>query len=83
MQTVTVQINNNNALKSLEALADKHFVTIIDKTDIDSPALPGKPLSMSEFKSWISRSEKADTVSLSEARSRWVSKRKQLLKLTR
>jgi len=81
MQTVTVEINNANALKTLEALANKHFISIIDKTDFDSPALPGKPLSITQFKKWISDAENAPSVSLNEAKAIWAKRQKQLEKL--
>ncbi len=83
MQTLTVEINNSTALKTLENLASKHFITIIDKTDLDSPALPGKALTLTEFKNWINAAENAPSVSLTEAKQTWANKRKQLEKLTR
>lgn len=46
-----------------------------------SPALPGDPLSIKEFKAWIAESESSPTISLDEAKKKWASKRKQLQSL--
>ena len=83
MQTVTVEKNNVHALKTLGTLASKHFISIIDKTDYGSPALPGKPLSITQFKKWISDAENAPSVSLNEAKAIWAKKQKQFEKLTK
>ncbi|OJW78677.1 MAG: hypothetical protein BGO69_01465 [Bacteroidetes bacterium 46-16] len=80
MQTITVEINDAVALKTLQSLAQKHFIRIVEQTDIDSPALPGTPLSVAQFKAWIENAEHSPTISLKEARSRWQSKKKQLTK---
>lgn len=83
MQTVTVEISNKNALKALESLEEKHFIRILDKSDIDSPSLPGKPLGISEFKTWIQQAENMPSISLKEAKAKWANKRKLLQKLTK
>ena len=81
MHTITLQINNNDALKTLQALENKHFISILENSDLDSPSLSGEPLSLAEFKSWIKDAEKAPTVSLTQAKEKWANKRKQLQKL--
>jgi len=83
MQTITIEINEKGAMKKLQALEDKHAITIIETADLDSPAFKGKQLSISEFKSWVKNAEEAPTFSLAEVKSKWASKRKQLQKLTR
>ena len=83
MHTITLQVNNGNALKTLRSLETKHFISILENSNIDSPALPGTPLSLSEFRNWIKDAEQAPTISLNEAKEKWASKRKQLLKLTK
>jgi hypothetical protein len=83
MQTFTVQITNNNALKTLHSLEEKHFIRIVEETSFDSPALPGVQLNLKAFKNWISDAENAPTVDLKEAKAKWASKRKQLQKLIR
>ena len=40
MQTLTVQVTNQNALESLHSLEEKHFIKIVDETDLHSPAVP-------------------------------------------
>ena len=78
-----MQITNNNALKALHTLEEKHFIRIVEDSSFDSPALPGGQLSLKAFKKWISDSENVGTVDLKEAKSKWASKRKQLQKLTK
>ena len=81
MQTLTVEITNRGALKVLHSLKEKKFIRIVDETKIDSPALPGTPLSLSEFKNWISDAESNNSMSLKKAKQKWQGKRKRLQKL--
>src|SRR5258706_420036 len=50
MQTLTVQVTNQNALKALHTLEEKHFIKIIDDSDLHSAALPGNPLPLNAIK---------------------------------
>ena len=81
MHTITIQINNENALKTLRSLENKHFISILDSSELEAPSLPGDPLSLAEFRRWIKDAEKAPTVSLSQAKEKWASKRQKLEKL--
>jgi hypothetical protein len=83
MQTLTIQITDNNGLKALHALEDKHFIRIVENSDFDSPSLPGTALSFKAFKTWISEAEETPTIDLKEAKAKWATKRKQLRKLTK
>jgi hypothetical protein len=83
MQTLTVQITNRNALKTLHALREKHFIRIVDDADLDSPSLPGGRLSLKAFKNWIVNAENAPVTDLKEAKSKWANRKKQLRKLIR
>jgi hypothetical protein len=80
MQTLTVEITNNNALKVLQELQEKHFINIVAQVDIDSPVFPGKPLTSEQFKQLILSRENGPSMSLNEAKARWAKKKKQLLK---
>ncbi len=82
MQTLTLQITNNNALKTLHALEEKQFINILDEFAINSPSLPGKNISLNAFKNWIANAEDTPAVDIKEAKSKWASKRKQLTKFT-
>ncbi len=81
MHTITLQINNNNALKTIQNLKDKHFISIIENSNLHSPSLSGTPMSLNEFKNWIKDAGQTSTVSLNEAKGKWAHKRKQLQKL--
>ena len=83
MQTLTIQITSDNGLKALHALEEKNYIKIVDDADLDSPALPGTQMDLKAFKEWIAKSEEAPTVSLTEAKSKWAEKKKQLQNLTR
>lgn len=83
IQTVTVEITNENALKVLQDLQEKHFINIIAKPDFNSFVFPGKPLTTQEFKEWIESREKGPSMSLKEAKAKWAKKKKTLLKLTK
>ena len=83
MQTLTIQITDNTALQTLYALEEKHLIKIVEENEIDSPVLPGEPLTWKAFKSWIAASEKVPAISLNDLQARWQNKRKQLQKLTK
>lgn len=70
-------------MKTLRSLENKHFISIIDNSDLDTPSLPGTPLSIHEFKNWIKDAGQSPTVSLNQAKEKWANKRQQLRKLTR
>jgi hypothetical protein len=81
MQTITLQINNDVALDVIKDLETKHFVSVLEKSDMEIPALSGAALSIKEFRSWIQDAEQTSTLSLSEANATWEVKRKQLQQL--
>ncbi|RZJ20539.1 MAG: hypothetical protein EON51_14830 [Acinetobacter sp.] len=81
MQTITVEITNNEALKVLQDLQRKEFIKILGKSDSNSAALPGKPLSVEEFQDWVAQRENGPTVSLQQAKAVWAKQRSQLQKL--
>lgn len=81
MQTVTIELTNENALKVLQDLEEKHFIKILSESESNSPALPGgRPLTSEEFRNWIAEAEKGDTMSLKEAKAAWAKQSKKLLK---
>ncbi len=80
MQTLTVQITDEQALKALHTLEEKHFIRIIEKVKSGSPALPGKVMSIKSFRNWIGESEASPPVELKAAKSKWAQKRKLLQK---
>jgi len=49
---------------------------IVNEVIPTSPAIPGDPLSVDEFRKWIKRAEEMPTVTLEEAKSRWSKKKK-------
>ena len=83
MQTLTVEITNDNALKVLQDLQERHFINILAKPDLNSLVFPGEPLTTEEFREFILSRENGASMSLKEANAKWAKKRKQLLKPAR
>jgi hypothetical protein len=83
MQTLTVEITNDNALKVLQDLQERHFISILAKPNLNSPVFPGEPLTTEEFREYILSRENGASMSLKEANAKWAKKRKQLLKPAR
>jgi hypothetical protein len=71
MQTLTLEVTNQAALKTLYNLEEKQFIRILEDTDRDSPALPGKSFTLQNFKNWISAAEASTSVSLKKAKQKW------------
>ena len=67
----------------LKDLEHNKVLTIAKYPAMDSFALPGDPVSILSFKKWVKDAENMDTVSLSDAKTKWGQKRKQLEKLTK
>jgi hypothetical protein len=78
MHTITPKINNEDPLITLQSLENKHFISILDSSELEAPSLPGDSLSLAEFKRWIKDAEKAPTVSILQAKEKWGSKRQKL-----
>ena len=83
MQTLTIAITNDSAIKTLHELEDKHFIKIVRDATTASPAVPGDPLSINEFRKWVKQAEEMPTVSIEDAKSIWSKKKKLLAKHTR
>ncbi len=83
MQTLTVEITNDNALKVLQDLQERHFINILAKPNLNSLVFPGEPLTTEEFREYILSRENGASLSLKEANAKWAKKRKQLLKPAR
>ena len=83
MQTITVELTGQKSLKALRDLEHKHLIRIIKEADFNSCSLPGEPISEEDFKNWLDYAENNSTVSLTEARQKWVIQKKKLQKLIR
>ena len=82
MQTFTVEIKNDNALKVLQDLQEKHFINILSAPDLNSHVFPGEPMSEEEFKDFISKRENGDSISFKQAKESWAKKRKKFQSLS-
>lgn len=79
MQTLTVEITDESALKVLRDLEKKRFIKILDDPRKSSPALPGNPMTPEQFREWIGEAEASETMSFDEAYKAWQKEQKQLL----
>ena len=83
MQTLTIELTNNNSLKALQELEHKRLIRIIKEPDLNSFALSGLAISEEDFKKWVEYAEYSPTVSKTEAKQRWATQKKKLQKLIR
>ena len=82
MQTLTIQVHDRRAMKAIKTMEQKNAISIVEHSpEMDSPALPGKPLTLRAFKDWVASAEAAPSVSLKAAQSAWAKQRKQLQRL--
>ena len=81
METLTIELTGNNALKALKELEQKQLIRIVKKSGSDSYALPGETISDESFKKWVENAEDSPTLSLKEAKQRWTTQKKKLQKL--
>ncbi len=84
MQTVLIELRDNKAFDELHKLEDKQLIHIVnDNESCSSYALPGKPLSVDDFRKWIEYTENTPTISLTLAKQQWQAQRKKLQQLIR
>lgn len=83
MQTLTIELTDNNSLMALQDLVHKNLIRIVKEPDITAYSLPGEPVSVEDFRKWIEYAENSPTVSLTEAKQRWAEQKKKLQKLIR
>ena len=83
MQTLTIEITNNDALKVLQNLQDKRLIKIFSKPKVESLVFPGKALTTEEFNEMIEIAEQCETISFKEAKALWERQKRQLLKLAK
>ena len=71
MHTITLQVNDDSALRSIEDLASKHLVSVVEDYHSESSALPGNAMSLAAYKKWVESSENAPSISLDELKEKW------------
>ena len=83
MQTLTIELTDNNSLKALQELEHKNLIRILKEPEVNSYSLPGEPLSEEDFRKWVEYAENSPTVSFTQAKQRWAEQKKKLQKLIR
>jgi len=81
MQTLIIELTDNNSLKALQDLENKNLIRIVKEPDLNSYSLPGEPISVEDFRKWVEYAQNSPTVSLTEAKQRWAEQKKKLQKL--
>jgi hypothetical protein len=82
MQTVTVEIKNDDALKVLQELQEKNFINMLSSPNLDSHVFPDEPMSVEEFKNFIFKRENGDFITLKQAKESWAKKKMELQSLS-
>ncbi len=80
MQTLRIELTDNNSLKALQELEHKRLIRIVREPDLNSLSLPGEPVSEEDFRNWIEYAENSPTLSFAEAKQRWATQKKKLQK---
>lgn len=83
MQKLTIELTDDNSLKALQDLEHKNIIRILREPEVNSYSLPGEPISEDDFRKWVEYAENSPTVSLIQAKQRWVQQKKKLQKLIR
>jgi len=84
MTTVLVELRDKKAFEELHNLEAKRLIRIImEKEPASSYAIPGDPISVEDFRKWVSRAENAPTVSITQAKKQWQARKKKLRQLIR
>lgn len=78
MQTLTVEIKSDDALKVLQDLQQKHFINILSSPNLNSHVFPGEPMSAEEFKDFIAKRENGDFIPLKHVKESWTKKKMKL-----
>ena len=78
MQTILVELKNNKAYEELHNLEARHLIRIVNE-DTSSYTLNGKPTSTEDFKKWVEFAENTPTISLTQAKQQWETRKKKLL----
>lgn len=83
MQTLLIELRDKFAFEELQNLEAKKFIRIVTTDEgIISYALPGKSISVEDFRNWVDYAESTPTVSLKDAKKQWERQKKKLQKLT-
>ncbi|MBW6499025.1 MAG: hypothetical protein K0B09_11595 [Bacteroidales bacterium] len=78
METLTIKVTDEKALKALREMEEKHLIEIIEHFVPDSLALPGSEINEEDIRKWADRAELAPSISLNEARLRWEIRKKKI-----
>jgi hypothetical protein len=84
MRTLLVELTDDKAYEELHDLEAKQLIRIItEKGTVSSYAIPGDPASMEDFRKWVTHAENTPTVSITQAKKQWQSRKKKLQQLIR
>jgi hypothetical protein len=79
MRTVLVELRDKKAFEELHKLEARQLIRIItEKGPASSYAIPGDPVSVEDFKKWITHAENTPSISITQAKKQWQSRKKKL-----
>lgn len=82
MQTLTIEIKTDDALKVLQDLQQKQFINILSSPNLNAHVFPGEPMSEEEFKDFIYKRENTDFLTLKQTKESWAKKKAKLQNLS-
>lgn len=84
MRTILVELRDKKAFEELHNLEARQLIRIItEKGPASSYAIPGDPVSVEDFRKWVTHAENTPTVSITQAKKQWQARKKKLRKLIR
>lgn len=84
MRTVLVELRDKKAFEELYSLEAKKLIRIVTENGTAySYALPGDPVSVEDFRKWITQAENTPTISITQAKKQWQARKKKLRQLIR
>jgi hypothetical protein len=82
MRTLLVELMDKKAFEELHNLEAKKLIRIItEKEPASFYALPGDPVSVEDFRKWITQAENTPTTSITQAKKQWQARKKKLRQL--
>jgi len=79
MQTILIELKDKRAFEELHNLEEKQLIRIVMEDGTGSSyALSGDPVSLEDFRQWITQAENTAYISITQAKKQWQACKKKL-----
>jgi len=79
MQTILIELKDKRAFEELHNLEEKQLIRIVMEDGTGSSyALSGDPVSLEDFRQWITQAENTAYISITQAKKQWQARKKKL-----